>query len=97
MLSFVLLNDSETAVDVEAGSWKIVVNGQELPDSGMILGNGPMPEGGYRMLRPGEAYEFGKVLPIAGYFRPGGQNKVSWKGVAFQSPTISVTIAAELR
>jgi hypothetical protein len=92
MLSFVLLNDSETAVDVEAGSWKIIVNGSELKDSGMLLGNGPMPEGGYRVLKPGETYEFGKALSIAQYFLPNGQYRVSWKGVAFQSPTIVVTI-----
>jgi hypothetical protein len=96
MLSFILLNDSETPVDVEAGSWRIVVNGSELNDSGMILGNGPMPVGGYQVLKPGETYEFGKVLPIAEYFLPDGQYKVSWKGAAFQSPTIIVTITRAL-
>jgi hypothetical protein len=92
MLTFVLLNDSETPVDVEAGSWRIVVNGSELKDSGMIFGNGPMPVGGYRVLKPGEIYELGTALPIAEYFLPNGQYKVSWKGAAFQSPTITVTI-----
>ncbi|MGA9510323.1 MAG: hypothetical protein WBV55_17020 [Candidatus Sulfotelmatobacter sp.] len=93
MLSFFLLNDSETAVDVEASSWKIVVNGEELSNSGVLLGNGPEPEGGYRMLRPGETYEFGVALPIAQYFLANGSNKVSWKGAAFQSPTIVFTVA----
>jgi hypothetical protein len=92
MLSFVLLNDSETPVDVEVASWRIVVNGSELSDSAMIFGNGPEPVGGYRILKPGETYEFGKALSIARYFLPNGQYKVSWKGAAFQTPTISVTI-----
>ena len=91
MLTFVLSNDSDTPVDVEAGSWKIVVDGSELSDSG-IFGNGVMPEGGYRILKPGESYELGKALPIAEYFLPNGQHKVSWKGIGFESPTISVTI-----
>jgi uncharacterized protein affecting Mg2+/Co2+ transport len=92
MLSFVLLNDSETPVDVEVRSWRIVVNGKDLNDSGMIFGNGPGPVGGYRVLNPGESYEFGKALPIAENFLPNGQYKLSWKGAAFQSPTIAVTI-----
>ena len=92
MLLFVLMNDSETPLDVEAGSWRIVLNGKELNDSGNLFGNGPMPVGGYRVLKPGEFYEFGKALPIAEYFLPNGQYQVSWKGAAFQSPTIAVTI-----
>jgi len=92
LLTFVLLNDSETPLDVEAGSWRIVINGDELKDSGWIFGNGPAPESGYKVLNPGESYAFGKALPIAEYFLPNGQYKVSWKGPAFQSPTITVTI-----
>jgi hypothetical protein len=92
MLTFVLLNDSDTPLDVESGSWRIVINGSELNDSGMIFGNGPGPVAGYKVLKPGETYEFGKALPIAEYFLPNGQYKVSWKGAAFQSPGITVTI-----
>ena len=92
MLTFVLLNDSETPVDVEAGSWRIVINGSELRDSGMLFGNGVRPVDGYRTLKPGETYEFGISLPITEYFLPNGQHEVSWRGAAFQSPTIAVTI-----
>lgn len=92
MLTFVLLNDSSTPIDVHAESWKIVVDGNELRDSGMIFGNGPAPMGGYRILNSGESYEFGKSLPIAEYFLPNGSHKVSWRGSVFQSPNISVLI-----
>jgi len=92
LLTFVLLNDSDTPLDVEAGSWRIIINGGELKDSGWIFGNGPAPEGGYEVLKPGESYSFGKAMPIAEYFLPNGQYEVSWKGSAFQSPTITVTI-----
>jgi hypothetical protein len=37
MLTFVLLNDSETPVDVEAGSWGIVIDGAELKTRGCCL------------------------------------------------------------
>ena len=92
MFTFVLLNDSDTPLNVESGSWRIVINGSELNNSGMIFGNGPEPVGGYKVLKPGETYEFGKALPIAEYFLPNGQYKVSWKGAAFQSPSVTVTL-----
>jgi hypothetical protein len=71
-----------------------VVNGRELNhlDTQQILGNGPMPEGGWQVLKPAETYEFWKALPIAQYFLPNGLYNVSWKGAAFHSPTIRVTI-----
>jgi hypothetical protein len=92
-LSFILLNDSDPPVDVEAGSWRIVVDGTDLKDSDYLLGNGPHPVGGYRVLKPGESYEFGIALPIVEYFLPNGEHKVSWRGAGFESSTISVTIA----
>ncbi|HSZ62144.1 MAG TPA: hypothetical protein VK828_10125 [Terriglobales bacterium] len=94
MLSFLLLNDSDAALDVDAGSWRLFVDGHELNglDTQQVFGNGPMPVGGYRILKPGETYEFSKALSISQYFLPNGEHKVSWKGTAFQSPTITVTI-----
>ena len=94
MLSFVLLNDSDAPIDVDAGSWSIVINGRDLKNSGEIFGNGVTPVGGYHILKPGESYELAASLPIVEYFLPNGEHKVSWKGTGFQSPTITVTITA---
>ncbi len=91
-LSFTLLNDSDASIDVKAGSWKIVVDGTELKDSDYLLGNGPHPVGGYRVLNPGESYEFGIALPIVQYFLPNGEHNVSWRGAGFESSTIGVAI-----
>ncbi len=93
-LSFVLLNDSGSALDVHANSWKIVVNGTELKDSQWIFGNGPGPVGGYGTLKPGESYEFGKALLISKYFPHSGEYRIVWKGDGFESPTISMTISS---
>jgi hypothetical protein len=41
MLLFVLLSDSEKPLEVETGSWRLVLNGRELNDSGILFGNGP--------------------------------------------------------
>ena len=90
--AFLLINDSDTAVDVKAGSWKIVIDGVELPDSDFIFGNGPMPAGGYTILEPGQYYERGTALPTSKYFPEAGEHKVSWRGDGFRSSTITIRI-----
>jgi hypothetical protein len=91
-LSFILLNDSDEAVDVGAGSWTLVVDGVPLKDSGMLFGNGPEPSGGYRILRPGKHYEFSKAFSVAKYFSGPGKHEIYWKGHGFQSRTLTVVI-----
>jgi len=97
MLVFVLLNDGEVPVDVEDRSWKLMINGTEVIDPNGIFGNGPAPAGGFGVLKPGESYEFGKSLPIADYFPQNGEYRVSWRGKAFRSPTISITMSVASR
>jgi len=92
-LTFLLINDSDSPLDVAAASWKIVVDGVELADSDWIFGNGPMLTDGWKPLQPGQYYELGKVLPVDKYFRRSGEHKVSWKGKDFQSATITVKIS----
>lgn len=94
-LTFLVVNDSNSARNVAAGSWKIIVNGTELADSDFIFGNGPAPVGGYNELKPGQNYQFGKGLPISTYFKKPGEYKVSWKADGFQSPTILIRVPAQ--
>lgn len=91
-LEFLLINDSDTAVDVKAGSWTIVIDGVDLQDSDFIFGNGPGPTGGYTTLEPGQYYELGKALPISKYFLEAGEHKVAWKGDGFRSSTITIRV-----
>jgi hypothetical protein len=92
MLGFMLVNDSDSAMDVTAGSWQIVIDGVELRDSDWIFGNGPGPVGGFRTLQPGEYYQLGKALPIDKYFPNAGEHRISWKGKGFRSPTVTIKI-----
>jgi len=92
MLTFILLNDSETPVNAVEGGWEIIIDGKELEDSDFIFGNGPMPVGGYGILKPGESYEFGKGLELSKYFPEEREYRVSWKGKGFQSSTITVRV-----
>lgn len=69
MLSFVLLNDSDAPIDVEAGSWSIVIDGSELKNSGDIFGKWtdarrrlPHPKAG-PVIRIGEVASNRGVLP----------------------------------
>ena len=92
MLTFILLNDSDAPINAVEGGWQIVIDGKELKDSDSIFGNGPGPVGGYGTLKPGESYEFGKGLELSRYFPEEREYKVSWKGKAFRSSTITVRV-----
>jgi len=95
MLTFILLNDSDAPMNAVEGGWQMVIDGKELPDSGVIFGNGPGPVGGYGILKPGESYEFGKGLELSRYFPEEREYQVSWKGPGFQSSTITVAVTAK--
>ena len=92
LLTLLLVNDSDSAVDVTASSWRIVVDGVELQDSAWIFGNGPTPQGGWSTLQPGHYYELSKALPIDKYFPNAGEHRVSWRGKVFRSSTITFEI-----
>jgi len=94
-LNFLVVNDSDSVRNVVAGSWKLIVNGAELPESGMIFGNGPGPVHGWNELNPGENYQFSMALPVSTYFKRPGEYRVSWKAEGFQSPGILIRIAAK--
>jgi hypothetical protein len=53
---------------VQAGSWKIVIDGVELQDSD------------WKTLEAGQNYELGKGLPTSKYFPKAGEHKLSWRG-----------------
>jgi len=95
MVSFVLLNDGDTPAEALTGSWKLVIDGKELRDSGMIFENGPQPVDGWRTLNPGETAEFSKELEAIRYFPDARDYKVSWHGTGFQSPTVTVKMPAK--
>lgn len=91
--SFLLLNDSDTDISLKPESWKIVINGKELEDSGMIFDSGPDSVKGYHPpVQPGGTYGLIKFLPTKKYFPHPGTYTVSWKGNGFESSTITLAI-----
>ena len=69
------------------GSWTILINGQKVPNSQEIFGNGPGPAwpGGWGRLPAREVFIFGKAFPIGKYFPKPGTYEVSWKGSTFSA------------
>jgi hypothetical protein len=86
-ISFGLVNDSNIVADTDFGSWGIFINGQKVPDSHWIFGNGPGPAGpgGWERLPARDAFIFGKALPIGKYFPKPGTYEVAWKGSRFSA------------
>jgi hypothetical protein len=93
-ISFGLVNDSDIVADTDFGSWEILINGQKVPDSQEIFGNGPGPAlpGGWGRLLAREVFIFGKAFPIGKYFPKPGTYEVSWKGSRFSARPVIVRV-----
>lgn len=91
-ISFALLNESNLIADTHFESWKITINGKELPDSHWIFGNGPGPADGWARLRSGESFIFGKTLPLGEYFPKAGIYEVAWKGAIFSARPVVLRV-----
>lgn len=84
-IHFTLVNDGSETIDPKIESSKIIINGVELENSGLILGNGPR-DARWSALPPGDALEF--TYALESYFKKPGIYRVSWKGDNFETPTI---------
>lgn len=89
-IGFFLLNDSDTPIEKHADSWRLLVDGAELEDFAFF--SGPIGPAEFDpVLQPGGHWERGVALPIAVYFTK-GEHRVQWKGVGFESSTITVKV-----
>ena len=91
-VEFTLVNDGEAIIDPKIGESRIVVNGEELADSGLILGNGPR-DARFAALPPGEHLRFGYAL--GDHFQEPGVYRVSWRGANFRSPEVVFRVLPE--
>jgi RNA polymerase sigma factor (sigma-70 family) len=84
-LTFTLVNDGDKVIDPKITSSKIVVNGNALPDSAFIFGNGPR-DARFAALPPGDYLLFGSGL--GSRFKKPGVYRVYWEGNGFRSAEI---------
>jgi hypothetical protein len=91
-IEFTLVNDGEATIDPKIGESRIVVQGKELADSGLIMGNGPR-DARFTALPPGEHLSFSYSL--GDHFKEPGIYRVSWRGANFRSPEVVFRVLPE--
>ena len=91
-IEFNLVNDGDTAIEPKIADSMIVINGKELPDSGLIFGSGPKVS---RMKAPPPGAHLQFNSPLGDQFKQPGIYRVSWKGDGFQTPAITIRILPE--
>ena len=81
-IEFTLVNDGDQVIDPKIPESRIVINGKELSDSGLILSS--VQKGSrFKALSPGESLQFDCLL--GDQFKEPAIYRVSWKGAGFQS------------
>jgi hypothetical protein len=91
-IEFTLVNDGDKVIDPKIPESRIVINGKELGDSGMMLSS--VQKGTrFKSLPPGENLQFDCLL--VDQFKEPSIYRVSWKGAGFQSPEIVFRILPE--
>ena len=91
MIEFTLINDGDTVLDPQIGKSRIIINGKELSDSGLVLGNGPR-DAAFKALPPGASLQFGYAL--GKHVEEPGVYRVSWRGEDFRSPEVVFRVLA---
>ncbi len=91
-IEFTLVNDGNKVTDPKIADSRIVINGTELSDSGLILSS--VQKGArFRALPPGESLQLECLL--GDQFKEPGTYRVSWRNADFGSPEIVVRILPE--
>jgi hypothetical protein len=91
-IEFTLVNDGDTAIDPRIAESTIVINDNDLADSGEILGGGPK-DARFQSLPAGAHLQLS--FPLGDHFHEPGIYRVSWKGARFQSPEVFVRVVRE--
>jgi hypothetical protein len=88
-IEFTLVNDGDKVIDPKIPESRIVINGKELSDSGVILRSVPK-EARSQALSPGESLQLDCLL--GDQFKEPGTYHISWKGADFHSPEVVLRI-----
>jgi hypothetical protein len=91
-IEFTLANDGDKVIDPRIEDSRIVINGKEHTDSGLIL-NSVQKGAHFKALSPQDSIQFS--FPLGDEFKEPGIYRISWKGAGFHSPEIVLRILAE--
>jgi hypothetical protein len=91
-IEFTLVNDGDTVIDPKIADSRIVINGKECTDSGLIFSS--VEKGTrFKALSPGESLQFD--CQLGDQFKEPGTYRTSWKGADFRSPEIVLRVLPE--
>jgi hypothetical protein len=91
-IEFTLVNDGDQVIDPKIADSRIVINGKERTDSGLIFSS--VQKGArFKALSPEDSLQFS--LPLGDQFKEPGTYRVSWRGAGFHSPEIVFRILPE--
>jgi hypothetical protein len=88
-VTFALANDTDHPIQPNVSSWKLIVNGEECPDSQMIFGNGPR-DARWESLPAGDHLLFSYAL--GDQFKTPGTYTLMWRGKDFESPQVTFRV-----
>jgi hypothetical protein len=88
-IEFTLVNDGDKVIDPKIPKSRIVINGKELGDSGLILSRVQMDDR-FKASPPGQSLQFDCLL--GDQFKESDIYRVSWKGAGFRSQDIVLRI-----
>ena len=91
-LHFTLINNGTAPFNPKLSESVLMIDGKALPQSGLILGNGPR-DAHFESLPPGEKLQF--VYGLGHYFSTPGKHQVYWEGKGFKSAPISINVRVE--
>ena len=88
-IEFTLVNDGDKPIDPKIADSRLVINGKELAESGLILSS--VQKGSrFKALSPGEILQFDCLL--GDRFKEPGPYRVLWMGSGFQSSEVVLRV-----
>jgi hypothetical protein len=91
-IEFTLANDGDKVIDPKIADSRIVINGKERTDSGLIFSS--VQKGArFKALSPEDSLQFS--FPLGDQFKEPGTYRIYWKGAGFHSPEIVLRILPE--
>ena len=91
-IEFTLVNDGDKVIDPKIADSRIVINGKERTDSGLIFSSVQKGDR-FKALSPEDSLQFD--CQLGDQFKEPGTYRISWKGADFRSPEIVLRILPE--
>jgi hypothetical protein len=89
VVEFTIVNDGPQTIDPGIAGSRLIINGKEIEDSGLLLGNGPR-DARFTALPPGDLIRF--TTRLGDQFQVPGTYHISWRGSQFRTLEIPIRV-----